>query len=441
MRSGYTRMISINIMDAPCGYGKTEWAIQYMKKNDDNKRFMFVTPYLTEVERVSNNLPHFSIPSSEDDLSKSDHIKKLVENGDSIITTHELFKHFDSEMLSLISKQEYVLILDEVMNVIDTLQLGRDALRMLVDEGRITIDKETHLIEWVEGKELLDVNAGFTNAQKLIKKKSVYEVNGVGLVWTLPVVYFKVFQDIFILTYMFDCQQQSYYYKSNKLKMNMYSVKPSESTKHNKFPNIEYELVKHEDRIRYRKDDIRALINIYEGKLNTLGQTKHHNLKKDPIPRDGCLSSNWFENSKDGQIEALSKGLVSYFQMSKSKNEDKLWTCKKGYKSDRRSLVNDIGDRIRKYSKFHIPLNLRGTNEYQDRFNLAYITNVFLNPIEYHYFHTIHKVEVDEDMWSLSELIQWVYRSRIRKGEQINIWIPSIRMRELFKWWLNQDEI
>lgn len=27
--------MQINIIDAPCGYGKTEWAIQYMKKNDN----------------------------------------------------------------------------------------------------------------------------------------------------------------------------------------------------------------------------------------------------------------------------------------------------------------------------------------------------------------------------------------------------------------------
>ena len=434
--------MQINIIDAPCGYGKTEWAIQYTKKNDNTKRFLFVTPYLSEVDRVSDALPNFSIPTANDGLSKSEHIKSLIENGDSIATTHELFKHFDGEILSLIHKQEYILVLDEVMNVIDSLQLGRDALKMLVEKKKITINPTTHLIEWIDDEEMLDINPAFTNAQKLIKKKSVYEVNGVGLVWTLPVTYFKVFQSIYILTYMFECQQQAYYYKSNNLKINMYSVKPTEETINNKFPMIEYELVKYSDRIKYAKGNIRDLINIYDGKLNTLGQTKHHNLNKDPIPRDGCLSSNWFEGAKDNQIEALSKGLVNYFtNVTKSTNDDRLWTCKKGYKNDRKSLVNDLGDRIRKYSKFHIPLNLRGTNEYQDKFNIAYLTNIFMNPIEYHYFYTVHNVEVNEDMWALSEMVQFIYRSRIREGENINIWIPSIRMRELLKWWLSQDEI
>jgi len=433
--------MKIKVVDAPCGYGKTEWSIQYMKKNDNEKRFMFITPYLTEVERVSNALPNFCVPTNEDELTKTQHIKQLIENGESIITTHELFKHFDSEILSLIHKQEYVMILDEVINVIDSLQLGKDALRTLIDRGKIKIDPTTHLIEWIDGEELLDINGAFTNAQKLIKKKSVYEVNGVGLVWTLPVSYFKVFKDVYIMTYMFKYQQQAYYYTANGLKIDLYSVSPSENTKYNMFPNIEYELVDYENRIKYSKDNIRGLVNIYEGKLNTLGQTKKHNLNKEPIPKDGCLSSTWFDKSTEGQIEALAKGLVSYFQMMKSKNEDKLWTCKKGYKGDKRSLVNDIGNRIRKYSEFHIPLNLRGTNDYADRFNVAYLTNIFMNPIEYHYFYTIHNIEVDDEMWALSELIQFVYRSRIRKGESINIWIPSIRMRELFKWWLSQDEI
>jgi len=439
--SGYIEM-KIKVIDAPCGYGKTESMIQYMKKNDDKFRFMFVTPYLSEIERVGRELPNFAIPTANDELSKSDHIKQLVENGDSIITTHELFKHFDGEMLSLISKQEYVMILDEVINVIDTLQLGRDALTTLVRDGKITIDPITHLIYWVKDETMLDINPAFTNAQKLIQKKSVYEVNGVGLVWTLPVVYFKVFKDIFILTYMFECQQQAYYYKSNGVEIELMSVKPTEETKDNCYPNIEYEFVSHDNRIKYDKSEIRSLINIYDGKLNTLGQSKTHNLKQIPIPRDGCLSSNWFENSSDGKIEALAKGLVNYFtNYTKSTNDDRLWTCKKGYKNDKRSLVNDIGDRIRKYSKFHISLNLRGTNEYQDRFNLAYITNVFMNPIEYHYFYSIHNVEVDEDMWAVSEMIQWLYRSRIRNNMNINVWIPSIRMRELLKWWLNQDDI
>ena len=40
--------------------------------------------------------------------------------------------------------------------------------------------------------------------------------------------------------------------------------------------------------------------------------------------------------------------------------------------------------------------------------------------------------KVDEDLVSLSHLIQFVFRSALRKGEPIKVYIPSSRMRELF---------
>jgi hypothetical protein len=42
-----------------------------------------------------------------------------------------------------------------------------------------------------------------------------------------------------------------------------------------------------------------------------------------------------------------------------------------------------------------------------------------------------------KDAYALTELIQWVWRSRIRKGEPITLYLPSPRMRRLFEEWLN----
>ena len=47
-------------------------------------------------------------------------------------------------------------------------------------------------------------------------------------------------------------------------------------------------------------------------------------------------------------------------------------------------------------------------------------------------------VSVDEDTWALSELIQWVFRSAIRENKEINVYIPSERMRNLLVEWLNK---
>ena len=48
-------------------------------------------------------------------------------------------------------------------------------------------------------------------------------------------------------------------------------------------------------------------------------------------------------------------------------------------------------------------------------------------------------IKVDEDLYALSEMIQWIWRSQIRNGEKINIYIPSTRMRLLLKSWLDME--
>ena len=40
------------------------------------------------------------------------------------------------------------------------------------------------------------------------------------------------------------------------------------------------------------------------------------------------------------------------------------------------------------------------------------------------------------DAYALTELIQWVWRSRVRRGEPIILYLPSPRMRRLFEEWL-----
>ena len=41
----------VTVVDCICGSGKTSWAIDYMNTNT-NKKFIYITPYLDEVERV-----------------------------------------------------------------------------------------------------------------------------------------------------------------------------------------------------------------------------------------------------------------------------------------------------------------------------------------------------------------------------------------------------
>lgn len=50
---------------------------------------------------------------------------------------------------------------------------------------------------------------------------------------------------------------------------------------------------------------------------------------------------------------------------------------------------------------------------------------------------------MNEDLLAVSDLLQWIWRSAIRKHnpEPINIYIPSLRMRTLLYQWLSNKEI
>ena len=104
-----------------------------------------------------------------------------------------------------------------------------------------------------------------------------------------------------------------------------------------------------------------------------------------------------------------------------------MWTTFKNYKNQCR------GDG---YTKGFVELTARATNEYKYKENLAYLVNRFNFPMIEQFF-VDRNVTIDRDTWSLSELIQWIFRSRIRESQSINIYIPSERMRNLLINWLN----
>ena len=43
----------VTVVDSPCGTGKTSFAIQYMKEEVFDS-FIFITPFLSELDRIEN---------------------------------------------------------------------------------------------------------------------------------------------------------------------------------------------------------------------------------------------------------------------------------------------------------------------------------------------------------------------------------------------------
>ena len=131
----------------------------------------------------------------------------------------------------------------------------------------------------------------------------------------------------------------------------------------------------------------------------------------------------------------LQNNIRSFFRShTKTPNNKILWTTFKEYKKyvKRKGFVSGFA-----------PINSRATNEYSNKTAIAYIGNRYFKPTVKNFF-TFNRIPVNQDFenkFALSELVQFVYRSAIRNGKPIDVYIPSKRMRDLFVEWLKKPNV
>ncbi len=151
------------------------------------------------------------------------------------------------------------------------------------------------------------------------------------------------------------------------------------------------------------KDNLKQLIDVYEGNLNKIGD------------KDYSLSRNWYDK-KPHMHKKLQNNISNFFKHKvKTKSDENMWSTFKDFKSKLKG---------KGYTKGFVSCNTRATNDYQHKTALVYAMNRYLNPTIIDYFRS-HDVNVDEDLFALSELIQWIWRSAIRNNEPINLYLPS----------------
>lgn len=393
--------MKLNVIDSIMGSGKSSWAIKYMNENI-NKKFIYITPFLDEVDRIKKECAcrKFKEPINKG-KGKLSGFKELLSKGYNITSTHVLFSYADDEVKELIKLNNYTLILDEVMEVIEPMKIDKTDLDMLFNEGLLIFNNDDEkTLSWNKLK--IDYEGEFKDLKVMVEHDRVIYYKKNMLMWRFPVDVFDVFSEVWVLTYLFDGQIQKAYYDLYKKKYNYYSIEN----------NIlcDYKSTKLKDH---------SLIEIYEGKLNDIGES------------NGVMSYTWYTKNKENKdVLTLLKNNRSNFlkNICKSKSKEAMWTTYK-------VCVDDIKDRNYNIKSFVVH-NARATNLHRDRKYLTYMVNRFINPVYKMYFKD-NGVELDDDMFSLSELLQWIWRSSIREGNKIKLYIPSKRMRELLINWLN----
>ena len=131
----------------------------------------------------------------------------------------------------------------------------------------------------------------------------------------------------------------------------------------------------------------------------------------------------------------LKINLHNYFKhIIKSKAKYNMWTTILGLEDKKEKVrIALSGDG---YARGFVPCNCRATNIYSEKNCIAYLLNRFLNPLDKGFFED-KGIVVNEELWALSELIQFVWRSAIRNNKEIYLYIPSERMRKLLTDYIN----
>lgn len=398
--------MNVYVVDSIMGSGKTSSAINKMNE-DKVSNYIFITPFLKEVDRIKEACSDRRFFEPENKGSgKLDNLHYLIGKGCNIASTHALFATYNEDTKELLRNKNYKLILDEVFNVLEMIPLHKDDIKLMLE--RFAYVDDNNYVVWTD-----DSYEGtkFREIKLMAKNKTLMLINDMLLLWNFPVDIFECFQEVYILTYMFGAQIQKYYYDLSKVKMDYLGVE-------NK--NGYYVFSENTSIPKYVKT-LKGKIHILEDeKLNLIGDTRT------------ALSVSWFERDiqRRGRplIKTLKNNLVNVFKNKfQSPSDENMWTTYKEFKSN----LSGKG-----YTKGFVSVNARATNDYRHKRYLAYCANIFFNPYLKNYFID-RGVNVLEDKYALSELIQWIWRSAIRDGKDINIYIPSSRMRNLLIDWLD----
>lgn len=396
----------VKIIDSIMGSGKSTWAINFMKKQDSDKSILYIAPYLDEAERIrKRTMPQkfFHTPKPVDG-SKLKHIEELLRNGEDVATTHELFRRFNDNCKEGVRENNYILILDETITAVEQFHFkGKDDALYLLENHDIRIAPDG-LIEWT-GKKNYDTL--YNEIRILTENHCLFRLDDKFYMWQFPTEIFSLFKEVYVMTYLFEGSLMKYYFDLHKIEYERYSIDEN--------ADGEYQLADyHEaDKTKYQ-----PLINLYRGTdLNNNFMQKKTN-----------LSANWFKSRyNEPSINKIRNNLYNYVRHKVNvKSGDVMWTTFKDAKMKLKS---------KGYSNGFVEINCRARNDYKDRHTLMYVVNRYVNP-EIVKFFEARNITIDQDAYALSEMLQWIWRSAIRDGEEINLFIQSDRMRKLLIDWL-----
>lgn len=425
-------MTEFVVYDALCGSGKTKRVRDYFVQNAESEKFIYITPFISECHKMAGTTPDednemmpkvcdfkgmvvydaenpvsalkFQHPDRKKGVgSKETSLAYLLKNGKNVVSTHQLFTHMGID--SLYGAENYTLVIDEALSVYEeSNEIKKGEVKKLLDIGILYLDDDGITLRFnrdsfgESGDGVVEDKVKETAYESLATMCDLSQlmlIDGKTLVWEMSADMLRKFKKVIICTYLFEGQLFASYLKKHEIP---YTV----------------------ERFGKKSSEVKNLFNVLDDKhLNGFGSD------------ETSLSKSFFErqSTKNHVRDLCRKHLHTVMTKWGAKTNNRIFTC---FKADKSVIANT------RYNKNWLPFNCRATNEFGSVTNVAYLVNVYPSPILVK-ASSGKETDFSTDVYSLGEMLQFLFRSALRNGEVVNIYLPSSRMRGLLFRWLEGE--
>ena len=410
----------IKIIDKPCGSGKTTAMINNFNNQD---KYLVIVPLLSEVNRIVEDSKEvvFVQPDEFDNIkgTKYASLEAHIADGRNVVSTHKLYE----DLVPLVKAgllSDYHIIIDEVPNVIDN-EVDKSETSIdtfYIETGYMEVVGASGLVRptqrWIESQS--DVSD--TLSPKILKSAMtdcLYLQDNKAFLRVLPKSLLEAGLSFTVMTYKAEGSMLVAYLR----KLGLLFVIERDYELEEKFKLQAVGLITIED--------ISAISCSNNPKINLSVNQQYKGMRNKAY----CSRlTTGLKNLKGRKLQGISAKNILITCVKDAWKREVSNTAE----NDNEYKPGPFAKNSRLWEANWISNITRGTNDYAHCSHLIYLFDQHPNPFVTKWLGDGSRAFADT--YALTELVQWVWRSRVRRGKPITLYLPSLRMRRIFEEWL-----
>ena len=393
----------------------------------EDRKYLVILPLLSEVDRVieASKSIEFVQPDENDNAqgTKTSSLESQLLLGNNIATTHSMYE----KLVPLIRDgllDDYDIIIDEVPEVVKmvTSKSKTSIQEFYLDTGYMDVDATTGLVRptmkwWHHRDDVSD-----TLSPKILnfaETGCLYLQEGKMFIWALPQSILNAGRSVTVMTYKSEGSMLLAYLRKLGL--------PFEVSNDNQL----------EENFRARAAELITIEGIPALSKTNFSYTAQ--VKGMSSPSYATKIARSLKNLRERKLVGVDINNILLTSKkdawNKAANDNNPNTADEDETPKKNSKPGVFAKGSRMKDVNWVANTTRGTNDYMHCSHLIYLYDQNINFIVARWLGD--SSQAFKDAYALTELIQWVWRSRVRRGEPITLYLPSLRMRKLFEAWLN----